>query len=301
MKGEPVYNLVRIMKYPWYKKLIPDSIILRLKFKKQMGYTLNLKNPKTFNEKLQWLKLYDRKSIYTTMVDKYAAKEYVASIIGKEYIIPTLGVWDRFDDIEFDSLPNQFVLKCTHDSGGIVICRDKSQLNLIEAKEKIEKSLKSNFYWLGREWPYKNVKPRILVEQYMEDAKEKELRDYKFFCSNGKIGIVLVCTNRQIDLEKTWLDEDFKLIDLREGGHKNRKDLVKPDNFQKMKEIARKLSLGIPHVRVDLYEINGEIFFGELTFFPSGGFERFDNEIWNKKLGDMIDLKMVRVDKKEQH
>ena len=269
---------------------VNDETIIRAKYKLRTGKELDLVNPQSFNEKLQWLKLYDRKDIYTTMVDKYEVKKYVSDIIGEKHIIPTLGIYDKFDDIEFDKLPNKFVIKCTHDSGGLVICSDKKTFDRNASKKKIDSHLKKNFYWSNREWPYKNVKPRIIVEKYMEDPKEKELKDYKFFCFNGAIGIVLVCTNRRVKLEETWFDSDFNFINLKEGGHDNRRDLVKPATFEQMKKIVLQLSKDIPHVRVDLYEIKGQIFFGELTFFPAGGLEQFDDESWNLKLGKLIKL-----------
>ena len=278
--------------------VLPDEKYIPILYKIKTGKMLNLDSPKSYNEKLQWLKLNNRKDIYTTMVDKYKAKKYVADIIGEKYIIPTLGIYEKFDDICFDDLPNQFVMKCTHNSGGVVICKKKDSFNIKKARKTINKCMRRNFYLTSREWPYIGVQPKIIVEKYMEDKKYGELRDYKFFCFDGKIGIVLVCTNRQTDLEETWLDEDFNLIDLREGGHKNRTDLDKPTQFEQMKKIAKKLSVGIPHVRVDLYEINGKIYFGEMTFFPAGGFEQFDDEIWNEKLGKFISLEMDDRDKK---
>ena len=175
-----------------FLKCISDEKYLKLTFKDKMGYPLNLKEPKTFCEKLQWLKLYNRKPEYSDMVDKYEAKKYVAERIGDEYIIPTLGVWDKFEDIDFDNLPNQFVLKCTHDSGGLAICRDKSNFDKEYARKKIKKCLKHNYYWSSREWPYKNIKPRIIAEKYMEDSVTKELRDYKFFCFNGKMKFMFI-------------------------------------------------------------------------------------------------------------
>ena len=253
--------------------LINDEKYVKLMHLLKTNNKCDLENPKTYNEKLQWLKLHDRKDIYTTMVDKYEAKQYVTNAIGDEYVIPTIGIYDSFEEINFNSLPDQFVIKCTHDSGGTIICRDKSELDLNKVRKRIKKCLKRNYYWSYREWPYKNLKPRIIVEKYLEDSNEGEIRDYKFFCFDGKIGVVLVCTNRQTDLEETWFDEDFNLLDLREGGHKNRKDLIKPKNYSKMKSIAKKLSKGIPHVRVDLYDIDGRIYFGELTFYPAGGYE----------------------------
>ena len=277
---------------------VNDETIIKLKYRLKTGKKLDLDNPQTYNEKLQWLKLHDRKPIYTTMVDKYEVKKYVADIIGKEHIIPTIGIYDKFDDINFDKLPNKFVIKCTHDSGGLVICNNKAKLNLKSTRKTINNCLRKNFYWAGREWPYKNVKPRILIEQYMEDPKEKDLKDYKFFCFDGKIGIVLVCTNRPVELEETWLDENFNVIDLREGGHRNRTDLRKPAKFDQMKRVATKLSKNVPHVRVDLYEIKGQVYFGELTFFPAGGLEQFDDESWNDKLGKLINNIPIEREKK---
>ena len=178
-------------------RILPDKLYIQLQYFYHFYRFANLKNPQTFNEKLQWLKLYDRNPLYTTMVDKYKVKEYVANIIGKEYIIPTLAVYNNVEDIDFDRLPNQFVLKCNHDSGGLVICKDKSKLDKKGAIKKLSKALKNNFYYNGREWPYKNVKPCVIAEQYMEDSETEELRDYKFFCFNGDVKILFVALGRQ--------------------------------------------------------------------------------------------------------
>ena len=270
-----------------------DSFYLKYVYKEQTGKKLNLKNPQTFNEKLQWLKIHDRKDIYTTMVDKYEAKKYVASIIGDEYIIPTLGVYDSFDDIDFSKLPNKFVIKCTHDSGGLVICRDKKKLNILEAKQKIEKCLKKNYYYAWREWPYKNVKPRIIIEKYMEDAESNDLKDYKLFCFDGKTKIVLVCSERfsSSNMCESFYDEKWNFINISEDNHRIDSNVMKPVNFELMKNLAWKLSNDIPFIRIDFYEINDKIYFGELTFFPKSGFEKFEPAEYDKLLGDLIDLK----------
>lgn len=274
------------------KKYIPDKIFLKYLYYKRTNNKINLANPQTFNEKLQWLKLYDRNPEYTKMVDKYEAKKYVADIIGEEYIIPTLGVWKKFEDIDFNKLPNQFVLKCTHDSGGLVICKDKTKLNIEEAKKKINKSLKRNYYYSGREWPYKNVKPRIIAERYMLTNEQKELIDYKFFCFNGKVQTILVCSNRKGNFKNTnFYDINWSLQAFTREKHENSKEIIeKPENLDKMIKIAEKLSKDIPFVRVDLYEIGGKVYFGELTFYPSSGFEGFEPEEWDRKLGEMIEL-----------
>ncbi len=281
-------------------KCLPDKLALKIMYKNTFLKKLNLKNPKTFNEKLQWLKLYNRKPEYTKMVDKYTAKEYVASILGEEYIIPTYGVWERFDDIDFEKLPNQFVLKCTHGSGDVIVCKDKSQLDIASAKAKMERSLKTNYYKLSREWPYKNVKPRIIAEKYMEDAskldiakKEGEsLNDYKLMCFNGKMRCSFVCSGRfsKEGLHVTFFDRDWNVMPF-ERSYPNVKDgLPRPNNYEKMVELSERLSKNIPFVRVDFYEINGQIYFGELTLFPGGGFEKFSPSEWDEKIGDMLIL-----------
>ena len=251
-----------------------DDTYLKLKYKACLGKVLHLDNPQTFNEKLQWLKLYDRKPEYTTMVDKYAVKKYVADIIGEEYIIPTLGVWNHFDEIDFDKLPNQFVLKCTHDSGGIVICRDKNKLDLKSAKKKIEKCLKRNYYWSSREWPYKNVKPRIIAEQYIEDNKEGFLTDYKFFCFNGKMKCMYVSVNSHTAKQKIqFFDRNYNLLPIRRDDYLVFDEIPqKPNHLDDMIKISEQLSRNIPHTRIEFYYIHNRIYFGEVTFFTGSGF-----------------------------
>lgn len=290
-----IKNPKKIIRFADYKGLfnfLPDKAYLKFMFRVNMGKRLDLDNPKTFNEKIQWLKLNDRKDIYTTMVDKYEVKNYVSNLIGEEFIIPTLGVWDRFEDIDFEKLPEQFVLKCTHDSGGLVICRDKSQLDLKKAKKKINNCLKKNYYKQGREWPYKNVKPRIIAEQYMEDKRTGDLPDYKFFCFNGAVKAMFIATERfgKEETKFDFFDENFNHLPFT-NGHPNA-DIPpeKPNNFEKMKELAAVLSKSIPQVRVDFYEINDKLYFGELTFSHWGGMVPFNPEEWDEKMGDFIEL-----------
>ncbi len=273
-----------------------DEKFLKIKFELTFGKRLNLDNPQTFNEKLQWLKLYDRNPLYTTMVDKYKVKEYVANIIGKEYIIPTLGVWNNPEEIDFDKLPNQFVLKCNHNSGlGMYICKDKSNLDIQKVKKELSKGLKQNYYLTNREWPYKNVPPRIIAEQYMEDCKTKELRDYKFFCFNGKPSYCQVIsdrnTNESIDFfDMNWNFQNFTGLHLHKPFPHAKNIPQKPITFEKMKQICAILAKDIPFVRVDFYEINCKMYFGELTFFPATGFGQFYPNEWNKKIGDLLIL-----------
>ena len=299
-------RLKKVIKYPQllFMKLdkvglirLTDKKYLEYRFLSEMGYKLNLKNPQTFNEKLQWLKLYDRNPEYTKMADKYEVREYIKEKIGEEYLIPLIGVYDKFDDIDFDKLPNQFVIKCNHDSGGLIICKDKNRLDIETARKKINRSLKTNYYYSGREWPYKNVKPRIIIEKYMEDSNKSDLIDYKLFCFNGIPKIVLVCSERfsSSNMCETWFDMNWKLIDMTESGHRVDSTISKPKQLKKMVELSKKLSKNIPFIRVDWYEIGDKLYFGELTFYPASGFEKFEPKEWNKKIGDMLSIDKLDV------
>ena len=272
-------------------RIIPDRAYIQMYYFAHFKKFCNLKNPKTYNEKLNWLKLHDKNPIYTRIVDKFEAKEYVKDIIGDQYIIPTLGVWDNFDDIDFDELPQQFVLKCTHDSEGLVIVKDKDKLDKEMAKNKIESALKQNFFYIGREWPYKNVKPRIIAEKYMEDHIDGELRDYKFFCFDGEPKAMFVASDRASDNVKfDYFDLNFNHLDIKQKYPHAEQPLRKPVTFEKMIELSKVLSKGFPHVRVDFYEVDGQLYFGELTFYHFSGFMPFEPNKWDKIFGDWIKL-----------
>lgn len=273
--------------------LLPDKLYLLLQFRRKLGYWMDFNNPVTYNEKLQWLKLYYREAICTNMVDKYEAKNYVANIIGEEYIIPTLGMWDSFDEIDFDKLPDQFVLKTTHDSGGVVICKDKKELDIETAKKKITKSLKRDYYMGTREWPYKNVPHRIIAEQYMVDESGYELKDYKWFCFDGKVKALFIATDRgnpDTDTKFDFFDENFNHLPFTNGHPNANREIPKPRGFEEMKRLAEVLSRDIPHLRVDFYDINGKIYFGELTFFHWSGFVPFTPKEWDVTFGNWIKL-----------
>lgn len=270
---------------------IPDKQYLQLLYRRVFDKKLHLDNPLSFNEKLQWLKLYNRNPLYTKLVDKYEVKKYIAEKIGEQYIIPTLGVWDNFDDIDFDSLPNQFVLKCTHDSGGLVIVKDKSKFDKDTANKKINKCLKRNYYWQGREWPYKDVKPRIIAEKFISFGEEGDIPDYKFYGFNGKVTALMVATERQSGHTKfDFFDNNFNYLPFRWGHDHASVRPTKPENFNKMLDIASVLSKGFPHIRVDLYNVNGNIYFGELTFTHWSGMCPFEPEEWDYKFGSWIEL-----------
>lgn len=272
--------------------VLSDKKYLSIRYYEIFHKKLDLEKPEGFNEKLQWLKLYNRNPEYTKMVDKYEVKKYIEKIWGKEYVIPTIGVYEKFEDIDFEKLPEKFVMKCTHDSGSTIICKDKSKFDIKKAKKNIDKKLRNNFFIIGREWPYKNVKPRIIIEKYLEFAKEEAV-DYKFFCFNGIAKIILVCSNRSKKLKETWFDIKWNMLDLREGNCDIDRKLKKPVNLKLMIELAEKLAKDIPFVRVDFYENNNKVYFGEITFFPKSGFEEFKPAIANEKLGNLIDISMI--------
>ncbi len=276
---------------------LPDKWAVSIKYRNHFLKKLDLKNPQTFNEKLQWLKLYDRRPEYTRMVDKYLAKEYVAGIIGEEYIIPTLGVWKTFDEIDFDALPNQFVLKCNHGSGDVVICKDKSAFDKEAARKKLTAALEQDYYLISREWPYKNVDRLILAEQYIEDSVTHDARDYKFFCFNGYVDCVMLCIDRNLGNPKFYFfDEEWRLKRLNKRG-KEAPDgfaLPKPICIEKMFAIASILSKGFPFLRVDLYECDGHVYFGELTFYPSSGFDANLLAETDLYFGSLIDTSFVK-------
>lgn len=273
-------------------RFMPDSMYIQMNYFAHFKKFCNLSEPKTYNEKLNWLKIHDHNPLYTTLVDKYEVKKYVDKILGGGgYTIPTLGVWNRFDDIDFNQLPNQFVLKCTHDSEGLVIVKDKSTLNIQKAKEKIEAALKQNFYYIGREWPYKNVKPRIIAEPYLEDHVDGELRDYKFFCFNGQPKLMFVASDRIKNATKfDYYDLEFNHLNIVQKYPNAEAPLRKPITFEKMIEFSKVLSEDFPHVRVDFYEVDGHLYFGELTFYHFSGFMPFKPSKWDEIMGSWLTL-----------
>lgn len=271
---------------------MPADKFLKKTYKIKFGRDLDLENPTYYTEKLQWLKLYDHRPEYTVMVDKYAVKQYVADRIGEQYVIPLIGVWDKVDEIDFDKLPARFVLKTTHDSGAIVICKDKSTLDIEAAKKKLSYFLKRRYYDCNREWPYKNVKPRIIAEEYMEDETYKELRDYKFFTFGGVPKVLYIAQGRgkgELTVAD-FFDMDFNHLPFTIDHDMADVPPEKPECFELMKELAAKLSEGTPQLRVDFYEVNGKVYFGEMTFFHCSGMEAFHPEEWDKIFGDWVVL-----------
>ena len=274
-----------------------DEKFLKKAFKASFARKLNLNNPQTFNEKLQWLKLYNRNPLYTTLVDKYLVRDYIKANLGEEYLIPLLGVWDKAEDIDFDTLPNEFVLKCNHNSGlGMYICKDKNKLSetdIANIRKDLNKGIQENYYLRYREWPYKNVPRKIIAEKYMTDESGYELKDYKFFCFNGEVKALYVACDRNKQNEETkfdFFDTEFNHLPFKNAHPNSTKAIKKPKSFEKMLEIATNLSKGFPHVRIDLYDINGKIYFGEFTFFHMSGLSPFEPEKWDYTFGQWLAL-----------
>lgn len=289
-----VYKILqKIIKANVVRMIVPPIFHIKIDYYIRLGKEINLRNPLTFNEKLQWLKLHDRKQSYIKLVDKYEVRKYIAETMGENYLIPLLGIYDDFEEIDFNNLPEQFVLKCTHDSGGIVICKDKRKFNIDAARIKINKCLKRNYFYHGMEWPYKYVKPRIICEKYMEDEIEKELKDYKFMCFNGRAKCCNVCLNRNslTGLNIDFYDMDWNIMPFERLDHPGSKfKIPKPKNLENMILFSEELSKDKAFVRVDFYEVCGNLYFGELTFFPGSGFIEFIPEPYDYLLGSWLDI-----------
>lgn len=276
-----------------HENWMPSEMYLKFMYADTMKKKLRLNPPVTYNEKLQWLKLHGYKPEYCRLADKHEVKEYVKEKIGEDYVIPEYGVWDNFEDINFSLLPDQFVLKCTHDSASYVICTNKDEFNIDSARKKINSCLKRNYYYVGRELQYKDIKPRIIAEKYLEDHRYHELRDYKFFTFGSSPKIVHIVTNRQNKDEPTYgdfFDMEYNHIDLTMGHDNSPVPVDKPENFEDMKRCAQILSEGIVHCRVDFYEVDGRVYLGEITFFQDSGFAEVKPEKWDEILGSWIDL-----------
>lgn len=271
--------------------ILSDKQFLKKLYKAKLGENLNLRNPQTFTEKMNWLKLYDRRPEYTLMADKYAVREYIAGKIGEEYLVPLLGVWDNADDIDFSLLPEKFVLKCNHNSD-VTICTNKSTINEKEVKEKLNEQLKDNYYLHKREWPYKNIPRKIICEKYMENTNGEELFDYKLFCFNGKVKIIEINSGRFTgDLREDHYDVNWKHIDVTIGGYPSAGDIFpKPFFLDEMFDLAENLAENIPLVRVDFNYWNGKLYFGELTFFHSAGITTIEPSEFNNIWGSWIEL-----------
>lgn len=290
---KPDLFLLALLKKIWF--LFSDKTYLKLRYYLEMHEKLNLNNPKKFTEKIQWLKLYDKKDEYTRLVDKITVKQFVESVICKDIIVPTLGVWNNFDDIDFNLLPNEFVLKTNHSGGstGVVICKDKRDFDISHARQLLNSSMESNSYYTTKEWPYKNIKPKIFAETLLHSENGKDLIDYKFYCFDGAPMYCQVISNRStnetIDFyDVNWVHQPF--YGLNPKCKQSIASIDKPKNYELMLDIARTLSRYIPFVRVDLYNINGSIYFGEITFFPASGFGTFTPREYNDILGKYIIL-----------
>lgn len=278
-------------------RIIPDKIYLKILFRKLTGKKLNLKNPKTFNEKLQWLKLYDRNPLYTKLVDKYAVRDYIKKNLGEKYLIPLVGgPWNSVEEIDFSKLPNQFVLKCTHDSGSVIVCKDKSTLDISSVTKRLKKALEINYYFISREWPYKNVSPRIIAEKYMTDESGYDLKDYKIYNFNGIPKIIQVDFDRFTDHHKhNYYTTEWEYMDVQINCLSDPLTIIeRPAKLKELLYLAGKLSEDLPHARTDFYSIGNELYFGEITFFHESGFAKFKPEEFGYQMGSWINLPNVR-------
>ena len=279
---------------------LSDEKYLKFCYFLRIGKKLNLYNPKTFNEKLQLLKINDRNPRYINMVDKYEVKKYIESTIGLEYVILTFGIYNSFQEINFEKLPKRFVIKCTHNSGGVVVVNDKDKINIKDLERKFNRMLKKNFFYVGREWPYKNIVPRIIIEENIQEEDSKEqIKDYKIMCFNGEPKCSFVCSNRNAEsgLCVNFYDYNWKPMPFERHYPKNKQEIEKPSQYNKMLELAKKLSKDIPFVRVDFYQKGEQIYFGELTFYPGSGMEEFTPDEWDEKLGKWIELPKKKEEK----
>ncbi len=289
---DPKFRFQYLDSLGFYNNL-DDLKYLQKKFLYLIGHNLDIDYPKSYNEKLQWIKLYDRKPIYTKMVDKFEAKKIVEEKIGAEYVIPTLGVWEKFDEIDFEKLPKRFVLKCTHDSGGVIVVDDKNKIDWMKIKEQFERKLSKNFYFYGREWPYRNVKPRIIAEKRLEMSSNNDsdiVNDYKVYTFNGKARICMINTERGIHTTADYFDKNFNKLDFSWGYPHSMRKIERPQNYDLMFQLAEKLAENTLELRVDFYEVSGQLFFGEMTFFDGSGFDKIEPFEWDLKLGDWIEL-----------
>ena len=285
------YFRFKIMSSYGFLKGMPDEEYIKRQYQYITGLKLNLDNPQRFNEKLNWLKLYYRKPVFTTMVDKYAVKDYLKPIIGERHIVPLLGVWNHFDEIDFDRLPAKFVLKTTHGSGGIFICRDKKTFDYKEAKRRLDRALGRNYYYSSREWPYKDVIPRIIAEEYMQDGDTLNLNVYKVFCFSGEPALIQTIQNDKTKDETIdYFDTSWNLQELRQNFPNSKHPLSKPKTLDEILRLSRLCSKGFPFLRTDWYEINGEVYFSEFTFFTDAGYQPFYPDEWDIKLGKLVTL-----------
>ncbi len=284
-------NALKSRYFKMMSRILPDKIYLRYQFKRHTGYSLNLENPRTFNEKLNWLKLYFRNPLFTRMADKFQVKDIVRNSIGEEYVVPLLGHWNDVNDIDFEKLPYPCVLKATNDSGGSVVCKDFDSIDVMNLKRRLSRSLNRNWYTTSKEWAYKNINPLIIADKYLDDHSGHELTDYKFWCFSGKPKI-MYCTNKAEDIYENFYDMDFKPLDINHGLKRRCPEFEKPEKFELMKSLCENLLKGIdlPFVRIDFFYVNGHVFFGEFTFYDWGGMRPFAERDMDYKLGELIEL-----------
>ena len=296
IRGDANLRLSLILRFP---KLFSDEKYIRLKYKLRTGKDINLENPTTFNEKLNWLKLNYHNPMMTVMADKYWVKQWVAEKIGAEYVVPCYGKWADVESIPFDQLPDKCFLKSNQDSGVGIVFDRKAGVKLKAILKRFSKGRVSgkNYYWFSREWGYKNIEPCILAEQFLDEGTGHELQDYKFWCFNG-VPQYMYITNKGSAVKENFYDMDFNPVDINHGYPRVVPEFKKPENFEKMKQFAAVLSKGMPFVRIDFFDVKGSLYFGECTFYDWGGMKAFSDDKWDLKLGGLISLPSCSCHKK---
>lgn len=287
-------QLIEVYESSWrlLSKILSDESYIKLRYLVYVHKRCNLISPTTFNEKLNWMKLYYHNPLLPTLVDKYLVKDYVKGIIGDKYVVPNYGVWHSFDEIDFNTLPDKFVLKSTHDSGGATICKNKASFDYEHAREVFNHDLKVNYFNRTKEWAYNNADPKIIADMLLDDGSGRELRDYKFWCFNG-VPKVMYITNKGTNIFENFYDMDFQVLDINHGFPRTEPEYEKPEAFELMKELAAKLSKGLPFVRIDFFYVDGNVFFGEYTFYDWAAFRPFKNKEWDVILGSWINLPQI--------
>lgn len=293
-KNEDIVTTVHLIRQFYYKNFFKDEEMIRKIFKQRLGREVNLENPKKFNDKLQWLKLNWYDPLAVKCADKYAVREVVKDKIGEEYLNELYAVYNSVDEIDISKLPNKFVLKGTHGSGFNIICKDKENMNWKKEKKKMKRWLRKNYYWRTREWVYKDIKPRIVAEKYLKHPEYGDLKDYKIYCFNGEPKLTQVDIDRFGNHKQNFYDKNWNFKDIRiwcENDPDNQ--IKKPKNYADMIRISKILSKPFPHVRVDLYNVDGKIYFGELTFFHQSGMANFIDKDLEIQMGNWVDLSQI--------
>jgi len=295
LKADPQFLFrtcaVKFMRLPVIRRVVPASFFASLEYRLEMGKKLNLKNPHTLSEKVQWLKLNDRNPIYVRLMDKYEVRQYIKSEVGEQYLVPLIGLYDTVDEIPFEALPNQYVIKCTHDSGSVIFKNAANLISTQDIKTHLAKALQTNYYYQHREWGYKDIRPRVICEHLIHTRDGNQPRDYKYFCFDGEPRFLVVVTDRATGAMMNFYDLEWNVLPVTQHYPPINYVLDRPGKFSAMIDIARKLAQGFRHMRVDMYlDAEENIFVGELTFYHFAGIVKFEPEEYDEYFGRFFHL-----------